>query len=124
MYTETDENDTTYFLLNQLKVLRKAIDDLFSYLKRKAQELRDVERDLRVRDDLNNRQLAVLSYVLRNPDARITIEGHQTSHRVVYQTARTDLLGLVASGYLLQQKVGKKLHFTAIRNIERMLKPH
>src|SRR5690606_17899946 len=95
VYTETDENDSTYFLLNQLKVLTQAIDELANYLKKKAKEVREVEQQLRGRDDLNNRQLAVLSHALRHPDARITIEGHQTSHRVVYQTARTDLLGLV-----------------------------
>lgn len=123
IYTETDENDTTYFILNQLKVLRLAIDDLHAYLKRKAQEVRDVERKLRVRDDLNNRQLALLSYALRHPDARFTIEGHQTSHRVVYQTARTDLLGLVSAGFLEQSKSGKRLYFTPVREIHRKLKP-
>lgn len=123
IFVETDAFDSTYFLLNQLKVLRQAIDDLFAYLKKKAQELRDVEREIRSRDDLNNRQLAVLSYVLRNPDARISIEGHQTSHRVVYQTARTDLLGLVRRGYLEQHRIGKKFHFTAVRDIDRKLKP-
>lgn len=123
VYTETDQNDATYFLLNQLRVLRSAIDELFAYLKKKAQEVRDVERTLEGRDDLNNRQLALLSYVLRHPDARITIEGHQTSHRVVYQTARTDLLGLVERGYLAQSKIGKKLHFTPARGIHRKLDP-
>jgi len=123
LLTETDDNDTTYFLLHQLKVLRQAIDELFTYLKRKAQEVRDVEQKLRVRDDLNNRQLAVLSHVLRHPDSRITIEGHQASHRVAYQTARTDLLGLVERGFLGQSKVGKKLYFTPVQDIQRKLKP-
>jgi Fic family protein len=121
LYTETDENDATYFILSQLKVLRQAIDDLFAYLKRKSQEVRDVERKLRGRDDLNNRQLAVLSYVLRHPDARITIEGHQNSHRVVYQTARTDLLDLVRRGFLEQYKSGKRLYFIPAHDLERRI---
>jgi Fic family protein len=121
LYTETDENDTTYFLLHQLKVLRQAIDELHAYLKRKAQEVRDVESKLRVRGDLNHRQLALLGHALRHPDARYTIEGHQTSHRVVYQTARTDLLGLVTAGFLDQSKTGKKLYFTPVRGLDRKL---
>ena len=121
VYTETDANDTTYFILNQLKVLRTAIDDLSVYLRRKAQEVRDVEKKLRVRDDLNNRQLALLGHALRHPDERLTIEGHQMMNRVVYQTARTDLLGLVQHGFLEQGKSGKKLYFTPVRDLARRL---
>ncbi len=121
LYAETDENDATYFLLNQLKVLRTAIDELFAYLKRKVQEVREVERLIRGRDDLNNRQLALLGHALRESDSRFTIEGHQMSHRVVYQTARTDLLGLVERGLLEQFKVGKKLVFVPARDLSRKL---
>jgi len=123
VFSETDSNDTTYFLLNQLRVLRQAIDELTVYLKKKSQEVRDVEQKLRGRDDLNHRQLAILHHVLRHPDVKITIDGHQTSHRVVYQTARTDLLGLVERGFLEQSKLGKKLYFTPARDIQRKLKP-
>ncbi|MEZ4402322.1 MAG: Fic family protein [Kofleriaceae bacterium] len=123
LYTERDDNDTTYFLLNQLKVLRLAIDELGGYLQKKAREVREVERGLRGRAALNGRQLAVLSYLVRHPDARISIEGHQTSHRVAYQTARTDLLGLVAGGFLDQAKQGKKLWFTPVRELHRKLAP-
>jgi Fic family protein len=121
LYSETDGNDATYFLFNQLKVLRTAIEDLEAYLKRKAQEVRDIESRLRGRDDLNHRQLALLGYALRHPDARFTIEGHQTSHRVVYQTARTDLLKLAAARFLKQSRVGHKMVFTPAPGLERRL---
>jgi Fic family protein len=121
IYTETDQNDATYFLLNQLKVLRGAIDELFAYLKRKVQEVREVEQMIRGRDDLNNRQLALLGHALREPGARFSIEGHQTSHRVVYQTARTDLLGLVERGFLESYKVGNKLYFVPAPNLSKKL---
>jgi Fic family protein len=122
LYTETDGNDTTYFVLNQLKMLRSAIDELTRYLERKTREVREVESQIRNRDDLNHRQIILLGHVLRNPDARLTIEGHQTSHRVVYQTARTDLLGLVKRGFLAQTKQGKQLVFTAVADLERRMK--
>ena len=122
LYTETDQNDTTYFILNQLGVLRRAIDELGAYLKKKSQEIRDVERKLRGHDDLNNRQLAVVNHILRHPDTRITIDGHRSSHRVVYQTARTDLLGLVERGVLDQHKAGRKLYFTPAKDIQRKLR--
>ena len=122
-FSESDGNDATYFLFNQLKVLRTAIHELHGYLKRKAQEVRELEHKLRGRDDLNNRQIAVLNDALRHPDSRITIDGHQTLARVVYQTARTDLLGLVALGYLEQFKIGKKLYFIPVRDLAQKLKP-
>lgn len=121
-FSETDGNDATYFLFNQLKVLRTAIDDLHAYLKRKSQEIRDLEHRLRDRSDLNHRQFTLLNEALRHPDSRITIDGHSNLSRVVYQTARTDLLGLVALGYLEQFKVGKKLYFIPVRDLERRLK--
>lgn len=123
IHTETDANDTTYFVLNQLKVLCQAIGDLFTYLKKKAQEMREVESKLKGRDDLNHRQLAVLTDALRHPEARITIEGHMVTHNVVYQTARTDLLGLAEGGYLDQSKIGKKMVFSPVRDLERRLRP-
>jgi Fic family protein len=123
VYTETDANDTTYFVLNQLKVLCQAISDLFAYLKKKAQEMREVESKLRGRDDLNHRQLAVLTQALRHPDQRMTIEAHAVTHHVVYQTARTDLLGLAEGGYLEMHKIGKKMVFSPVRDLERRLRP-
>ncbi|MGE0547642.1 MAG: Fic family protein [Kofleriaceae bacterium] len=123
VYSETDESDATYFLLNQLNVLKRAIDELFAYLKRKSQELRDVEKKLRGRDDLNHRQLAILSHLLHHPGSRFTIEAHQSSHRVVYQTARTDLLGLVEHGFLEQTKIGKRMYFSGVRDLAKRLKP-
>ena len=123
LFTESDGNDTTYFICHQLEVLRAAIDELHTYLLRKAREVRDVEAKLRGRDDLNNRQLALLGYALRHPDARFTVEGHQTSHRVVYETARTDLIGLVRAGFLDSKKVGKRTVFSPVRDLEKRLVP-
>lgn len=122
LYSESDGNDATYFLLHQLKVLRTAIDELHQYLKRKTQEVRDLEHKLRGRDDLNHRQIEILNEGLRHPHERITIDGHKKLARVVYQTARTDLLALVALGYLEQHKVGKKLHFLPVPDLARKLK--
>ena len=122
VHAETDANDATYFIFHQLNVIRTAIDDLHVYLKRKSQEVRSVERRIRDREDLNHRQIALLSEMLRHPDMRITVEGHQTTHRVVYETARTDLLGLVRAGFVEQRKIGKKLYFSPVQDLERRLR--
>jgi hypothetical protein len=59
---------------------------------------------------------------MRHPDARFTVGGHQLSHRVVYETARTDLLGLVRAGFLVQTKAGKRMIFMPVEDIAEKLR--
>lgn len=112
-YTETDNNDITYFLLYHLRVIQRAIRSLQKYLRRKIEEIRRVESLLRQSANLNYRQLALLSHALKHPGMRYTIESHRKSHDVAYQTARTDLLDLASRRLLLQRKSGKAFVFTA-----------
>ncbi len=108
--TETDGLDTTYFVLNQLAVICRAIDELHAYLARKSRQIRETEKLLR-HADLNHRQIALLSRALRHPDAEYTFRSHQTSHGVVYQSARTDLLDLEQRGLLERRTVGQRFVF-------------
>jgi Fic family protein len=110
LYTETDDYDATYFVLNQLEVICRSIDDLYAYLGRKTTEVRETERRLR-EADLNHRQKALLGHALRHPDADYTFHSHQVSHGVVYQSARTDLLDLEQRGYLERIVIGQRFHF-------------
>lgn len=114
LHTETDANDTTYFLLHQLDVIRQAIDALHGYLKEKTQETRSTERLLvgaQLRNLCNHRQIALLSHALKHADALYTVESHRASHAVAYATARADLLQLAALGLLRQQSQGKRFVF-------------
>ena len=112
LYTETDENDLTYFLLFHLDVIDRALDDVHSYIRRKAHELRETRAVLHPAAGLNHRQVALLRHALRHPDAVYTIRSHRTSHGVVYQTARTDLLDLEAKGLLVQGRRGRAYAFS------------
>jgi Fic family protein len=120
LYTETDDRDTTYFILSQLKITCRSIDELHAYLARKVREVRETERLLR-QADLNHRQLALLSHALRHPDAEYTFRSHQTSHGVVYQSARTDLLDLEARGLLSRRTVGQRFVFRPVPDLAEML---
>jgi len=70
LYTETDKNDTTYFLLHQLSTIRQAIAALHDYVDRKVQEQRETRQLLSssnaLRGRLNHRQIALLNHALRN----------------------------------------------------------
>jgi len=121
LYTETDDNDLTYFILHQIDVIRRAVEELHKYIEMKAAKLKAMERELRSMVLFNHRQRALISHVLRHPHHLYTIEGHKLSHNVVYQTARTDLLNLKERGILEARKVGKTWYFTPVADIETTL---
>jgi len=111
LYTETDDNDATYFIVYQLQVIRSALRALEKYLERKTSEIRKAELTLRNYEGLNYRQLALLSHALRKPDSSFTVNSHRTSHRVAYATARADLLRLVDQGLLDKRMRGGTMYF-------------
>lgn len=115
LYSETDDSDVTYFVLNQLRVIIKAIEELHDYLAKKADELTETEVLLRnsriVKATLNHRQLALVHHALQHPSYAYTFDSHRVSHNVTYQTARTDLLELDRQKLLVHRKRGRRFIF-------------
>ena len=72
LYTETDDRDITYFIMEQLRVVMEAISELEGYLQRKMAEIKRTERMFRS-TDLNHRQVALLSHASRHPDHPYTV---------------------------------------------------
>lgn len=116
LYTESDDNDATYFILAQLHVTRRAITDLHAYLAKKAAELRRTAQLIQyseaIRAHLNHRQLALVSHALKHPYHEYTIESHRTSHGVAYATARADLFELARHQLLRENRIGRTYVFT------------
>jgi Fic family protein len=118
LLTETDGRDMTYFLVYQLKVLQRAVQELHAYLDRKVQEVRGVENLMRTSSsDFNHRQLALLSHAMRTPRQRYTLQSHAASHGVTHETARNDLLPLVEKGLLNRARVGRRHVFSAATDL-------
>jgi Fic family protein len=122
LYTETDDNDLTYFLIAQSRVIRSAIRDLHGYIERKTGEVLEVESRIRALEILNHRQVEIVRHALKHPRQRYTFASHQKSHNVVYQTARTDLLGLAGLGVLEKRKRGRQMVFVAPSDLAERLK--
>lgn len=108
LMTETDGGDATYFLIYQLGVVKRAVEELQAYLTRKVKEIQAVERSIRATDDLNHRQIALLGDALRNPGRRHTYASHAKSHGVTQETARTDLTRLNELGFLERAPGGRR----------------
>ncbi len=124
LYTETDDNDATYFILSQLRVITAAIDELYGFLRRKAEQLRETESLINsptIRDRLNYRQLALLNHALEKTQALYTVESHRRSHGVSYATSRSDLLELSRLGLLEMRKSGRAFSFHAPEKLRQQL---
>jgi Fic family protein len=124
LYSENDDNDTTYFIDFKLKIIIRAIERLQSYLAKKTIEIQRVENVLGsslLAKHLNYRQLSLISHALRNPGELYTIESHRKSHNVTYPTARADLMQLVKYKLLKKRKIGKAFVFQAIERIEQRM---
>ncbi len=126
LYTETDDFDTTYFILNQLGVVIRAIDELHAYLRRKETEIMEV-REYLAKSNLaavmfNYRQMAVINHALKHSHSVYTSESHRRSHNVSPQTARTDLLELAKHNLLIQERRGHSFIFYAPSDIKSRLK--
>jgi len=108
LHSESNDNDLTYFLLAQVKVIQQAIASLHAYLERKASEVGELQQRLEGMDGLNHRQLALLRHALRHSGFRYSVLSHQNSHGVSHQTARSDLQKLGARGLLRAGKDGRR----------------
>ncbi|MDR3636383.1 MAG: Fic family protein [Isosphaeraceae bacterium] len=122
LHTETDENDLTYFLIHQLDVIDASINELYKYIEYKSDQIRSLEQQLGGMLTLNHRQRDLISHALRHPGFLYSIKSHQTSHSVVYQTARTDLLDLESRGYLTRWTVGNTYYFRPADDLAEKLK--
>ncbi len=122
LHCETDENDLTYFLLYHADVIRRAIDELHLYIQRRANQLATAQKELRGFTTLNHRQRDLISFALRHPGQSYTIEFHRSSHNVVYETARSDIMELVDRGLMHKRKIGKTWSFTPSTDLEQRLR--
>jgi Fic family protein len=119
---ESDGGDTTYFLLQQLDVIERAIEDFHAYAERKAGEQRDVKRLLHDVEGINGRQLVLLTHALKHPDHSYTFAGHARSNRITHETARADLGGLAKRRLLVRRRRGREYVFEPAPDLPRRLK--
>jgi hypothetical protein len=113
LYTETDDNDLTYFIDHQPNVISEAIKELHKYLAEKTREIADTRRLIasspKLKGKRNHRQLAAMEYLMKHSHVIYRIQEHQTANGVTYETARTDLLELVNLGLLEKHREGNSV---------------
>ena len=113
LYTETDDGDLNYFLLYNLRAIRRAIHEVEVYIQNKQREIVKSNDLLKKHKGLNTREKSLILHAIRHPEEIYTIEKHKTYHQIVYETARRDLMRLVEKGFLKKEKSGYEYIFTA-----------
>lgn len=126
LYTETDDNDLTYFIAHQVEAIRQAIAELHDFLSKKSQDISEAEALLqtnpRLKGRLNFRQLALLRHALKHPRFIYNIEEHKNSHGIAYETARKDLMQMSDTLKLLTKiKSSKTFMFISPDDLERRI---
>jgi len=120
--TETDGGDTTYFLIYQLNVIERAIEEMHDHLARKTGEVKEIEALLHGAGGFNRRQLALLSDALHHPGRSYSLRRHAETHRVTHETARSDLSRLVERNLLKRRRVGREYVFEPAADLGERLK--
>ncbi len=107
LFTESDGDDLTYFVVFNLRCLDRAVSLFENYVEKTREQNNKILETIRQNDRLNLRQADLLMVLSKNLKP-ITIKEVTERYKVTYETARTDLLNLVNEGYLESLKRGKQ----------------
>lgn len=121
LHTEYDENDLTYFIDFNLNAMNEAMNDLKEHLARKMEERKQLPL-LLTNTSLNSRQAEIILWFEKEPRRTLTIKEVSTAMNTTLQTARTDLNGLAAEGFLSKRLIDRAEHFFASKDFVFRLK--
>lgn len=110
LYSETDDNDITYFVKFNLKQLDIALTSFEKYIEKTRSENKKILETIRSNPDLNFRQAELIISMSKN-ERPITFKEMQERYNINHQTARSDLLGLKDLGYLHKYMRGRQFIF-------------
>jgi len=111
LYSETDENDLTYFILFNIEAISNALNDMTDYIKRKQKEQIATNKLVTELKEISFRQASILKEIMSSPNKYYTIREFQEMFHIVYETARKDLLELSQKNYLTMKMVKHKFIF-------------
>jgi Fic family protein len=115
LYSETDNNDITYFIKFNLHALDAALTSFEQYVDKTKTENKKILEVIKQNPELNSRQASILNTLSKN-EKSMTINEMQKTYGITYETARTDLLKLAKQGYLHAYKKEKKIIFMLDKN--------
>jgi len=123
LYTENDELDLTYFIQYNLKAMNDAFLELKKYLQRKINDAESMHILYNIKD-INERQAKILKIMKDIPMSIFTAIEISIRFGVDVKTARKDLQGLVALGFMETRKMAgsKSVGYLRSNSFEERLK--
>lgn len=106
IYTEIDDNDLTYFISYQLKIMKQAYDELREYIQRKNEEKKRLSLFFGT-EGVSHKQSVILEWFLNDQNLILTIKEAENRLGVSNPSARNYLSGLEQSGYLKMIKLNQ-----------------
>lgn len=107
LYTESDDNDLSYFITYHIKIMEKAYEALKEYINRKQKEVFQAAKFMKI-PEINERTAQILKLLNDDSDRVLNTKEVETRFNVSNFTARSDLKTLVRLGFLDVIQVNKK----------------
>jgi Fic family protein len=95
--SETDDNDITYFLRYNIKMVEESLGEFLKYVDKKIREQEEIEKAASEQYGLNVRQRMIFKDAMASEDP-FGISSVQSKFQVSYQTARADIIKLEELG--------------------------
>ncbi|MEO0058467.1 MAG: hypothetical protein RLZZ312_114 [Bacteroidota bacterium] len=124
LYTESDQNDMTYFITYHLKTMENAFIGLKDYIGRKQKEVILAAKFIKI-PNVNERQAQILKTVSEDADRVLSSKEIENRFNISSFTARADLNNLEQLGFLEKIQVNKIKHnFIKAKIFNKLLKSH
>lgn len=124
LYTESDDNDMTYFIHYHLKTMEKAFAALKEYINKKQREVVQAARFLKI-PGINDRTAQLLKILHEDPDRVFNSKEVENRFGISNFTARADLKQMVELGFMDIIQVNKiKQNFIKSAQFDKNIKKY
>ena len=121
IYSEQDDNDLTYFVDYNIRIIQLAMKEFQEYINSQYQRNLELTELVSKKYNLNNRQIELLQYFIKNNDHKRTqTKIYQKIHQVSLPTAASDLRQLEAQSLLKREKVGRNIYYYPTEKIQEL----
>ncbi|MEA2065313.1 MAG: Fic family protein [Patescibacteria group bacterium] len=111
VYSEQDDNDLTYFIDYNIKKIKLAVKEFEEYLKKEQKGNLQMNKQVRLKYDFNERQIQLLQYFYRAPEERTSLKIHMNIYQISKPTSIKDLKGLEKQKFLISKKQGRNIYY-------------